>query len=258
MLAAYLDESGHKDTKILCVAGYVATGEQWRKFSNEWNSIIKPEGIEVFHMTDFETGHGDFEGWAREKRDRLFERLSQTINHSVIYETWVAVDVEECDRILREIDKDFFANSYVLCGTLCIFFISNWAKRHWKREPVVITFEEGRKFSGDMSKLWELMLRREWLRDRYKISNITKDSKKNSVPLQAAGVIAYEMRLRYNNPSAPSRPYLRWLAYSNYKGKFLTGHELRAFAKMANDDFDKYANPTYLVKRNARRGKHRA
>jgi hypothetical protein len=258
-LAAYLDESGDRDTAILAVAGYVATGEEWRRFSRDWLGALRANSVDLLHMVDLEAGNPPFDGWTRKRRHDLFKRLSGILNARVVFQTWAAVDVKECERVIAECDKDLIASPYVLCAVLCMLFISNWARAHWKKEQVVLFFEEGRPFSGDMFRLWHQAVCKPWLRERYKLAAIQKESKKELVPFQAADCLAYEVRKKYSRPTAPIRPYLKWLDLGGRKskGRFFGPAEIEDFIEMANDAFDRLANPSYLRKRDARLSKRR-
>jgi len=254
-LAAHLDESGNRDTPILTVAGYVATGEQRKRFAREWVGEIRAEGIDLIHMVDLEGGRPPcFEGWSRSQKDDLFRSLTRILNPKVLFQTWAAVNFKECEEVINEFDKDLIASPYVFCGVLCLLFISNWARAHWKKEQVECFFEEGRPFSGDMFRLWHQVTRTVSLRERYKIAAIRKGSKKQLVPLQAADCLAYEIAKKYNNPSKPVRPYIQWLELlgPKSKGRFFDRREIADFVKMANEDFDRLGNSTYLKKRDRR------
>jgi thioredoxin len=248
-LAAYLDESGDKDTPILSVGGYVATGEEWRRFSRDWVSFLQANGIHLFHMVDLEGGNPPFSGWERKRRDDLFKELTEILNSRVIFQTWAAVNVKECEGVITECDKDMIASPYVFCGVYCLLLISNWARTHWKEEHVVMFFEGGRPFSGDMFRLLNRAVSRPWLRERYKIAAIRKGSKKELVPLQAADCLAYEVGKKYSNPTAPIRPYLKWLDLGNRKskGRFFASAEIKDFIRMVNDDFDQLVNQYDLM-----------
>lgn len=258
-LAAYLDESGDKDTRTLSVGGYVATSAQWRSFSRDWISLLQAHGIDLFHMVDLEGGNAPFNRWERNRRDDLFKKLTSILNRRVIFQTWAAVNVRECEDVITECDKDMVASPYAFCAVVCLVFISNWARTHWRNEEVVLFFEEGRRFSGDMFRLWDRVVRTSLLRDRYKIAGIHKGSKKQLVPLQAADCLVYEVGKKYSNPTTPVRPYLKWLDLGNRKskGKFFGRADIKDFIRMVNDDFDRLANPTYLRKRDARLSKSR-
>src|SRR2546427_707773 len=59
MMWAYFDESGyhHQKTghlKRLSFGGCLASSEAWEGFEAEWKAVLGSEGIECFHMVDFE------------------------------------------------------------------------------------------------------------------------------------------------------------------------------------------------------------
>ena len=52
--AAYFDDSGHPDSeKLVVVAGFVASKEQWLLFERDWEDLLRSEGLTALHMTDF-------------------------------------------------------------------------------------------------------------------------------------------------------------------------------------------------------------
>ncbi|MGA2605825.1 MAG: hypothetical protein ABSH01_00025 [Terriglobia bacterium] len=52
---AYFDDSGHPDDQeAVVVAGFIASEHDWFFFEREWQDILDREGMESFHMTDFE------------------------------------------------------------------------------------------------------------------------------------------------------------------------------------------------------------
>src|SRR5437867_3655562 len=60
-LWSYCDESGtHTDAAHTVVAGFLADGRTWDDFNNAWCEALAQERLPCFHMTDCETGHGDF------------------------------------------------------------------------------------------------------------------------------------------------------------------------------------------------------
>src|SRR6185503_4307825 len=86
MLQVYFDESGtHSESPIICMAGYISTVEQWTHFSRNWQERIDKEGIDCFHMTDFENRRGPFKGMSKAKGNLLIESLIKIINVRVRY-----------------------------------------------------------------------------------------------------------------------------------------------------------------------------
>jgi hypothetical protein len=66
MLWAYFDESGFHERgsgKLLRLSfgGCMALCDAWNGFESEWKAILEPEGIDCFHMADFEAWRPPFD-----------------------------------------------------------------------------------------------------------------------------------------------------------------------------------------------------
>jgi hypothetical protein len=72
----YFDDSGDPDSeKIVVVAGFVASNEQWFRFEREWKQLLESEGLVSFHMTDFMRND-----WSVERKQRLLNRLTALLS----------------------------------------------------------------------------------------------------------------------------------------------------------------------------------
>ncbi|MDO8431057.1 MAG: DUF3800 domain-containing protein [Candidatus Binatus sp.] len=77
-VTGYFDEGGtHAQAPVIVVAGYLSPARDWRRFEIKWNKVLRQEGALLYHATDAEakTPRGVYEGWTREKVDRLTDRL---------------------------------------------------------------------------------------------------------------------------------------------------------------------------------------
>lgn len=86
LITAYGDESSDKDKRVLAVGAFVGRADEWTALLLDWIERIKPENlpnpITSFHMTDCETGQGEFRGkfgWTEESRKRLIIDLIEII-----------------------------------------------------------------------------------------------------------------------------------------------------------------------------------
>ena len=86
LITAYGDESSDKDKRVLAVGAFVGSADEWRALLLDWIERIKPEKlpnpITAFHMTDCETGQGEFRdkfGWTEESRKKLIIDLIEII-----------------------------------------------------------------------------------------------------------------------------------------------------------------------------------
>lgn len=77
VLGAYIDDSTDSTNELVVAGGFLSHSWAWEEFEKEWAATIKPWGIDYFHMTDFLTGHGEYETWTfAEKLGRMNELLA--------------------------------------------------------------------------------------------------------------------------------------------------------------------------------------
>jgi hypothetical protein len=101
-LRLYLDESGHSSTHpFVVVAGYVGRAEQWIDFDTEWNDALIAAGIVnpdqtagAFHMTDFEARRRVFKDWEKSRRENLLSALFAVIERHRLYANGFVVSVD--------------------------------------------------------------------------------------------------------------------------------------------------------------------
>ena len=48
--SAYFDASGTSDTQVITVAGFVSTVKKWIRFEEEWQAILRREGVKVLQL----------------------------------------------------------------------------------------------------------------------------------------------------------------------------------------------------------------
>ncbi len=72
---AYFDESGtHSGSPIMCVAGYLFSPEQCRRFDQEWAEVLEEFSLRYFRMSECAHGTGEFKG-RREICDPVARRM---------------------------------------------------------------------------------------------------------------------------------------------------------------------------------------
>lgn len=83
MLWAYFDESYEHDPTTghavrMTMGGCIASADNWKRLTAEWDREIAKAGIDMFHMADFEADAPPFKGWSKnklEQRASLFDAL---------------------------------------------------------------------------------------------------------------------------------------------------------------------------------------
>ncbi len=202
---AYYDESGEYDASgnllNMTVGGCFSTLSKWQSFCGEWCQVLSEEGLEWFHMTDFEAWRPPYEfllpsgerDHARHKNllNRLLSIKLKYIEGYYGYSSFTANTTRKT------------AHSALLedCIHGAISHAAFEAWEHYQR-PLNLVFAVQPHFP-------EATLRKYiWFYDYGdavgRISSTTMAHVKDVTPLQAADILAYEMG-RVQRPGRPVR-----------------------------------------------------
>ncbi len=83
----YLDASRDEgDSNVYMLAGFISEPERWDVFDTEWQRVLDEYEVSSFHMTDFESGYGEFKDWARDdpRRIPLLTALMEVIERNTV------------------------------------------------------------------------------------------------------------------------------------------------------------------------------
>lgn len=153
MFTLYCDASGSPDdTKVLAVAGYISSVDQWLEFERNWKQTLKKFGASSLHMKHFAHSVGEYSSWRgneTKRRDFLRELIGNIIlraRHSftsaVLLDDW-----KEINELyyLEELIKPF-----ALCGRTVVHKVEEWAKEwHIEEKYIKYVFEDGDCDRGD-------------------------------------------------------------------------------------------------------------
>jgi hypothetical protein len=153
MFTVYCDASGHPDsTRVLAVAGFIATVDQWLKFECNWKDTLGKFGVTSLHMKHFAHSSGEFSGWKGDedkRRDFLRElignivlRVRHSFASAVLLDDW------------REVNERYYLEELIkpfgLCGRTLVHKVGEWAKRcDVDEKHIKYIFEDGDCDKGD-------------------------------------------------------------------------------------------------------------
>lgn len=90
LLRAYFDDSGNDPkSPVFVLAGYLASSEQWQRFSDEWQSALdlsEPSPLPKLRMDDamcLRKKKSPFYGWTEYQRDERLKKFVSPINRHV-------------------------------------------------------------------------------------------------------------------------------------------------------------------------------
>lgn len=242
MLAAYFDESYNQrteknphDTLVYTVGGWLSTVEQWKRFGKQWKSVLKSAGIEFFHMTDYESRFGDYEGWNEPKRKGVLKRLHRIIKDHTIYGCTATVTCANYDELIMPDLRPVFGKRYYGFDALaCVQLMNEWCDKHGYgyEDKIHYVFADLAKQGGDLDRIFRRALSQPETKKRLRLTGTwTKGIMKDVTQLQSADIIAYEINKRAVNDIGMGEPYLRKsLAnlhlHENFEAKFFGRSDL--------------------------------
>lgn len=189
LFTAYFDASGTPQATALTMAGYVADEHKWAKFEKCWQEILTREHIRCFHMTDFASCHGEFEGWKEkpELRKRFIADLQECARKFTNKRFSATVVVSDYNAVNEKyVLEEVFGRPYSFCGISCVEHVRTWAKNRRHVRELMFAFEDGDKDKGNFKTIC-----RERFRPAIKAAFLPKA---DHVPFQAADLAAWKTR----------------------------------------------------------------
>jgi hypothetical protein len=236
----YMDESGtHDDSQIIAMAGYVSTYDRWIQFEKDWGGVLRHRCLkEPFHMTDFETRHGEFcdnNYWTPGIRESLIERLTYIAKRSTVLGVGVVIQRKDYERLIPDDLKADFQNPYYLLLYFCLVLLAKWNQEIPEPcKPIRFLFDRKKGFEGEAAKLYYGVKDRH---DQYRLlSDMDFGSKDEDIPLQAADLIVYEVakegRRAYGDPRNMRKSMDALREKMNLLVTFLQESHLREFIQI--------------------------
>ena len=200
MLWAHFDDSNIHDlatghVNVTGHGGAIAPYEKWKLLEARWRVALDDEGINTFHMTDFENLKGEFteeKGWGDEKRHKAFLlRLLEIIKNNV--QTYIG-----------------YAMGAYLGEPFIAAYKDAVSKMLMRCSQEMYEYQPGEKLSVVFAKHGELSGRRitEYASacavEMPEIESVTIATPQSCYSLQAADLLAYEF-VRWRAMPDPSR-----------------------------------------------------
>lgn len=197
-ITAYFDESGtNADSDAVVVAGYLATPDAWEQFETEWREALDDWHLDFFHMSEFAHRINGYKHWTEEIRRERLNRLFGIINSHALGSVGTVVP-----RALYDAKFSFDGPARQKTGgpyglaAYCDLMRTSELVRDLSGEPhVAYVFEKGAVGRDQFTKVFMDNLNDDESRARMRLLSLTFQDKRQFVPLQAADILAYELRL---------------------------------------------------------------
>jgi hypothetical protein len=212
MVEAYFDESGtHRDSRLMCVAGYLIDGDQCRRFQTEWDSVLAKHGVPYFHMSDCAHGTGVFSNISKAARSEICRSLIELIKLRA--ELGIAVSV--CESEYRSLaPPGFKVDAYTFCVQYCMWGVVAWATKYDIRVPISYFFESGHKNQAVADSFINFIRGSRGIVNGLRYHSHSFVSGKRLCGIAAADLLAWEFSAAYRNKFGHARRPVR-LSFQN-------------------------------------------
>jgi hypothetical protein len=208
MLKTYLDDSGKSDDpceQMCCIAGCVSPIQAWEDFEPEWKAVLAKFEVPYLHMREYAHSEGPFKKWRGNEavRKDFLAALMDIMDRHVLSVIGTTIPINAFKRLTGD-QKRAVRDPYFMClqQTLhaagSIAFAETAVPQHLglvnphDAEKIQVIFSRQDDFKSQADSLYEYMQRHATIGPM--LGAFTWDSYKNAVPLQAADLVAYEMR----------------------------------------------------------------
>ena len=191
VLTAYVDESELRDLRLFGVAGFLWEENAALQFDAEWGEALSDLGIKRFHMSDFESGYGEFVGWSQNRRIEILQRLHKIINDTTLLGVWTTLDLDAYNALNPD-EQYALGDPYTACVQFFAARVaSSLADKHQRVEPIAYVLDNKGKGKERLMQSFSYLS----TSDEYKflgIESITWAKSLKVRHLQAADLLAYE------------------------------------------------------------------
>ena len=215
MFTAYFDDSGtDANSDIAIAACYISTKSGWDQFVEAWDRARWQEGFDAFHMAHFlaprEQNKQPWCDWDNSKKKRVYERLARIINENKRIGIAFAIPKVLWDAVPDRVRSHFGREHYTFAVRMCINHIVRWRMAGMINLPIRYIFDFEMCHSAkrqEITRILELIGKSQ----NQSVAGLVGlepqgygfERKEQFKPLQAADILAWQMRSHYAEDCAP-------------------------------------------------------
>jgi hypothetical protein len=195
VLKAYLDESADGTSEhVFVVAGWLGHSGVWEKFIPRWCKRVLSEGVERFHMTRCNSGHEEFHGWPDGRRNALIADLIALICEFELTGFGAGILLEDY-RGVKQANPAAKANIWL---NNPYFITFNWCIQEMclahRGEQIAILNDRHEGVEFRLGEYFNQISDEPAVVYSKQLSSLTFGNSKDQIPLQAADLVAWEVR----------------------------------------------------------------
>lgn|GEM_PF-2700315 len=202
VMKAFIDDSGSGgDSPWYVLAGYVGTVDAWDSFETPWRKILDgPPKLAYFKASEAESlrDDGPWEGVSKEERDSRLNAFIEVIGQLATRAFNVRLKQKDYDEVIKPYVPPRWDNAYFFLFMGFLTATTSIEKYLGDGQPVEFIFDASSKkrIEKPSLRLYDQCIDLPELAGR--IHNIHYEDEKLFLPLQAADLLAWQIRRRFS------------------------------------------------------------
>jgi Protein of unknown function (DUF3800) len=197
VLKAYLDASGtDRKQKVVTVAGWAASEQEWIKWETEWNAFLVEVNLSRWHHTHFLNKECEYENWEEAKFLFAQGEIVRIFNNIQPFGVGAALWRSDYKEVRVSKNWDVPRSPYAFCLDYCLEKLIHKLHEVPKDEGIAIYVDQDDEYEDlgrQIAKWHELYLRQnKEARNPERRVSTTYGSSIDYKPLQAADILANE------------------------------------------------------------------
>ncbi len=202
-LRAFIDDSGSGgDSPWFVLAGYVGTCEAWDAFDEPWLAALKePPRLKYFKSSEAESLKFEFAGFTKEQRNQRIDSLIEVIGKHALRAMYVRVKQQDYNEVIKPYIPERWDNAYYFLFTGIIAASTTAEKYAGTSRPIEFFFDNANRLKAPSRKLYGQVSDLPQFGNR--VIDIHYEDEKEFLPLQAADLLAWQIRRRFSVEESP-------------------------------------------------------
>jgi hypothetical protein len=200
MLKAFVDDSGSGgDSPWYVLAGYVGTVESWDAFDGPWREVLNgPPKLEYFKASEAESlrADGQWAGITKDERNQRLDAFIKVVGSHALRAIYVQVKQQDYNEIIKPYVPPEWDHAYYFLFTGIIAGVTSIEKYAGISRPVEFFFDSTDKQLKKRSKMLYGQVD-DLPQFGHRVINIHYEDEKEFLPLQAADLLAWQIRRRF-------------------------------------------------------------
>jgi Protein of unknown function (DUF3800) len=202
-LRAVIDDSGSGgDSPWFVLAGYLGTVEAWGAFGKPWRAVLDgPPKLEYFKHSEVYGSDNQWAGMSTTERNERIDAFIRVIGKHALRSIYVRLKQQDYDEVIKPYIPSKWQNAYYFLFIGFLSAATMTAKYLGDVEHVEFFFDSNREVEKPSRTLYGQAANLAQFRDRVK--NIHYEDEKVFLPLQAADLLAWQIRRRFSVQEDP-------------------------------------------------------